>query len=91
MIRGKAKKAGREIICRSDWKEIKDSVMELALRIKFQNKVLCEKLLNTGNSELVEGNWWGDTYWGVCEGKGENRLGKILMKIRDELRGDNKF
>jgi predicted NAD-dependent protein-ADP-ribosyltransferase YbiA (DUF1768 family) len=35
--------------------------------------------------ELIEGNWWGDTYWGVCNGVGENHLGKLLMKIRDYL------
>lgn len=85
------KKKGRNIICRSDWNEIKDSVMELALILKFQNKALREKLLNTGDSILIEGNWWGDTYWGVCEGVGENKLGKLLMKIRDNLREDNKF
>ena len=86
-----AKKKGRRIVCRPDWDDIKDSVMEVALRLKFQNKSLREKLLNTGDSELIEGNWWGDKYWGVCEGEGQNKLGKLLMKIRDELRGHNKF
>lgn len=47
---------------------------------------LAELLLATGDEELVEGNVWGDTFWGVCEGKGENWLGKILMDIRKELR-----
>lgn len=35
--------------------------------------------------ELIEGNYWHDTYWGVCEGVGENHLGKLLMEIRNEL------
>jgi predicted NAD-dependent protein-ADP-ribosyltransferase YbiA (DUF1768 family) len=39
----------------------------------------------TGDEELVEGNWWNDTFWGVCNGVGENNLGKLLMKIRAEL------
>jgi predicted NAD-dependent protein-ADP-ribosyltransferase YbiA (DUF1768 family) len=46
-------------------------------------------LLATGNAELIEGNDWGDTIWGVYQGQGENRLGKILMKIRQELRADS--
>ena len=35
--------------------------------------------------ELVEGNTWGDKVWGVCDGVGENNLGKTLMRIRDAL------
>ena len=40
--------------------------------------------------ELIEGNVWNDTFWGVCNGKGHNHLGKILMKVRDEIRGIEK-
>jgi predicted NAD-dependent protein-ADP-ribosyltransferase YbiA (DUF1768 family) len=54
------------------------------LRQKFQNPELREKLLCTGKLELIEGNYWGDTYWGVCRGVGENRLGKLLMLVREE-------
>jgi predicted NAD-dependent protein-ADP-ribosyltransferase YbiA (DUF1768 family) len=43
-------------------------------------------LLETGDAELVEGNWWDDTFWGVCNGVGQNNLGKILMDTRRELR-----
>lgn len=57
-------------------------------KAKFtQHKDLAEKLLETGDEELVEGNKWNDTYWGVCNGKGKNQLGKILMRIREELKG----
>lgn len=42
-------------------------------------------LINTGDAELIEGNSWGDTFWGECNGIGENNLGKILMKIRKEI------
>lgn len=44
------------------------------------------QLLATGTRYLEETNTWGDTYWGVCEGKGLNMLGKTLMQVRDELR-----
>jgi predicted NAD-dependent protein-ADP-ribosyltransferase YbiA (DUF1768 family) len=57
------------------------------VRRKFKNSKLREQLLATGGQELLEGNWWGDTWWGVDidTGKGENHLGKILMQIRNEL------
>jgi len=87
---GKAKYLGRTTELRKDWEEIKDTVMWSGLRHKFQIPELREKLLATGNEELIEGNWWGDTTWGVCNGKGENRLGKLLMKIREEIRIDIK-
>ena len=55
-------------------------------KAKFtQNPELAEKLLATGEQELVEGNNWNDTFWGMCRGKGKNMLGNILMKIREEL------
>lgn len=70
---------------RPDWDEIKDSVMYEICQNKFdQNPELKEKLLATGEAKLTEGNDWGDTYWGVCEGKGKNKLGKILMRLRSE-------
>lgn len=59
------------------------------IKDKFtRNPDLRKKLLETGNEELIEGNWWHDTYWGVDikTGKGQNKLGKILMKVREELR-----
>ena len=59
--------------------------MLTGLRYKFSNPDLKEKLLATGNEELVEGNWWGDQYWGICDGIGKNKLGKLLMKVRKEL------
>lgn len=82
---GDAKKLGRNVTFRSDWDEIKLGVMEDLVRQKFQQPYLAEKLLATGDQELVEGNWWGDRFWGVCKGEGENHLGRILMKIRGEL------
>lgn len=55
------------------------------MRVKFRNPELRDKLVATGDAEIVEGNWWGDKFWGVCRGVGENHLGKILMRIRTEL------
>lgn len=85
-----AKRLGRRVKLRPDWESVKDTIMEDVVRAKFtQNTHLRKKLLATGNAELIEGNHWGDTYWGVCFGKGRNELGKILMKIRAELQSQN--
>ena len=70
-------------------KKFKLGITEDVIRQKFNNPELKEKLIATGDAELIEGNPWGDTFWGVCEGKGENHLGKILMKIRSELNEPN--
>jgi len=80
-----AKKLGRKLDLRNDWEQVKDKIMEDIVRAKFNDSYMKQFLLSTGNEELIEGNWWNDTYWGVCNGKGQNKLGKILMKIREEL------
>jgi predicted NAD-dependent protein-ADP-ribosyltransferase YbiA (DUF1768 family) len=59
--------------------------MEELLRQKFSNPVMARKLLDTDENVLVEGNDWNDTFWGVCNGKGENHLGILLMKTRKAL------
>ena len=84
-----AKRRGRRVRLRKDWEQVKDRVMEEIVRAKFsQNEELKEQLLATGDAQLVEGNRWNDRYWGVDirSGVGENHLGKILMKVRSELR-----
>ena len=83
---GKAKRIGRLVQLREDWEDRKLDIMEKALIQKFQIPKLREKLLATENEELVEGNFWNDTYWGVCKGEGENHLGKLLMNIREKIR-----
>lgn len=87
---GKAKRLGRHCLLRSNWEVVKENFMMTGLRLKFKNPELKEKLLATGNAILEEGNWWGDTYWGVCEGVGKNRLGILLMGLREELRKEDK-
>lgn len=83
---GKAKRMGRSVSLRPDWEEVKDSIMEELVRRKFKDKYLALLLWSTGEKELIEGNWWNDTYWGVCNGVGRNQLGKTLMKIREEIK-----
>ena len=83
---GKVKIIGRGLQLRADWEQIKLPLMEGLLRQKFRSgSPLANALLATGEAELIEGNTWGDTFWGVCNGVGENNLGKLLMKIRSEL------
>lgn len=86
-----AKRLGRRVKLREDWEEVKELVMYEICYHKFnQNPDICKMLLDTGDVELIEGNTWGDQVWGVCNGIGENRLGKILMRIRDELKEEMK-
>jgi ribA/ribD-fused uncharacterized protein len=82
------KKMSLEIRLRSDWEEVKLSIMEDLIRIKFANPTLKEQLLDTGDDLIQEGNTWGDTFWGVDleTGAGKNLLGKIIMKVREELK-----
>lgn len=81
----KAKKLARKREVREDWEEVKYQIMLEIVREKFtQNWHLQNKLIETGDVLLVEGNYWGDTYWGVCNGEGTNYLGKILMQVREE-------
>ena len=83
-----AKLVGRNCNLREDWEEIKEQTMYEIVKAKFtQNKALARLLLATGDAYLEEGNWWHDTTWGVCNGVGENKLGKILMRVREELDG----
>lgn len=84
---GKAKRMARNISPRKDWDDIKLCVMLGLLRQKFSYADLASMLLETENQELVEGNTWGDIFWGVYEGHGENNLGKLLMQVREEIGG----
>ena len=86
---GAAKRRGRKVTLRPDWEYIKIDVMEACLREKFKNPTLRRLLLDTGDAELIEGNYWNDTFWGVCRGQGRNELGKLLMKLRTEFGEDD--
>lgn len=82
---GLAKKYGQKVTLKANWDQVKLETMEELLQDKFAIPQLKQQLINTGTQELVEGNYWGDTYWGVCRGKGQNNLGKLLMKIRSSI------
>lgn len=84
---GMCKRYGKKLALRPDWEKIKLEVMKEVIRRKFLNPTLRAKLLATGDALLEEGNYWGDRFWGVCEGKGENWLGRILMEERKDKFG----
>ena len=88
---GAAKHLGKRVTLRPDWDDIKVEMMRQLIRQKFtSSSVLTTLLLATGDRELIEGNYWRDTFWGQCPvGTGHNHLGKILMKVRAELRGNS--
>lgn len=73
---------------RRDWESVKDNVMREAVRAKFeQHENLWQLLLSTGDAKLIE-HTSNDSYWGDGgDGSGKNMLGRILMEIREELRG----
>ena len=87
---GAAKRLGRHVELRPGWEQIKDDCMRRIVRAKFSDPSLRSVLLQTGDAFLIEGNTWGDKYWGCINifggWHGQNRLGQILMEIRKELR-----
>lgn len=89
---GQSKRFGRkEPGLRKDWEEVKVNIMREILILKFSNQELFDKLYNTGDVFLIEGNTWHDNFWGCCppnNTEGKNMLGKLLMEVRSLLRGD---
>ena len=84
---GHIKFLGSKVKLRDNWDNFKYNIMKDIVRCKFtQSPLLTKLLLDTGDSYLEETNWWRDTYWGVCNGVGENHLGNILMQLRKEIR-----
>jgi len=82
---GDAKRLGRQITLRDDWEPIKVQIMMDLVWLKFQEPSLAARLVETAGRQLVEGNHWNDTFWGVCNGVGSNWLGLILMTVRDTI------
>ena len=80
-----AKRKGRQIpITTPDWNNARIDAMRKAVQAKFDNNPeIMEKLKSLADEYISEDNDWGDTFWGVSRGKGENKLGNILMDIRD--------
>jgi hypothetical protein len=84
-----AKQLGRKIELRPDWNSYRVHAMYRVLIAKFtQDRESMSVLLGTGNKYIEETNWWGDNFWGVYAGEGENNLGQVLMTIRDTATGE---
>lgn len=78
-----AKKLSKTILIRENWDSFKYDVMSAIIFDKFYRDYdLRIKLLDTENKYLEETNHWGDIYWGVCNERGQNKLGKIIMGVR---------
>ena len=87
VIPADSKKISKSISIREDWDDIKVSIMYNICLDKFtRNPELGTKLIDTEDKYLEESNHWKDTFWGVCNGVGQNNLGKILMQIRDIIK-----
>lgn len=89
---GQAKRAGRRVQLDPEFESRKLDLMYSLVRSKFVNEELAQMLLDTGEEILVEGNTWHDNFWGDCSCmlcknyEKHNHLGKILMRVREELR-----
>lgn len=85
-----AKGMGKGLTLRDDWEELKQGIMYMLILQKFNKNInLADILISTEGEELIEGNTWGDMEWGMVriygKWKGNNKLGKILMQVREEL------
>ena len=86
------KRMGKKVQMREDWNEVRLDVMRTLVDLKFQDEILSEKLLETGDAILIEGNHWHDNYWGACSCEScsskehHNNLGVIIMEKREELK-----
>lgn len=86
----KAKRIGQVVPVRDNWELIKVQIMRTLVAQKFAEPTLRSYLQATAPAILEEGNWWGDTFWGVdLEGNGQNWLGKILMEVRERQKHVN--
>ena len=91
---GQAKRMGRRVALRPDWEDVKESVMLEGLCLKFADEQLADWLLETGDEELVEGTTWHDNEWGNCSCpkcahiEGKNKLGRLLMIVRDMIKDE---
>jgi ribA/ribD-fused uncharacterized protein len=86
---GKVKQATKHVVLIKEWEDIKVQLMRNLVWQKFNKEPFRTLLLSTNDSYIQEGNWWGDTFWGVNlkTGFGKNVLGYILMEIRAALKG----
>lgn len=83
-----SKRLGRRVHLRKDWESVKDQIMYEIVKAKFSQNEDFKALLLQVKEPIVEDNTWNDTYWGVCNGIGKNKLGKILEKIKAEFENE---
>ena len=79
-----AKALGKTVLKRRDWEKIKVNIMKSLVEQKFSNWKL-RQMLREVEGEIVEDNYWQDTFWGRYNGTGANHLGKILMEVRESI------
>lgn len=83
----KARAKAMQAIPIEDWETTKNDIMMNILRVKFnKNSELGKKLIATNDAKIINTNTYRDDYYGVYMNKGKNILGKMLMKIRDEIK-----
>ena len=70
----------------TDWDSKKEQIMYNICKNKFTNQRLREQLLATGDAELINESNFANDYWGRHDGQGENMLGKVLMRLRQEFK-----
>jgi ribA/ribD-fused uncharacterized protein len=82
-----ARHHGRRVTLREDWFDVRVGIMYQVLKQKFRpNSLLAKQLMLTGDKLLLATDTNLGTFWGVYNGSGENRLGQLLMSVREELR-----
>lgn len=88
---GEVKKKSKNIELIKNWELIKVKIMQECIDQKYNQEPYKTLLLNTNNEELIEGNWWNDTFWGINlkTNKGQNMLGKLIMEKRNQLQKEN--
>jgi len=81
-----AKQLGKRVTIRADWVDIRVPIMQELCTQKYSQQPYRNLLLATGDQIIQEGNYWNDTFWGICKGVGHNYLGEIIMNIRSKLK-----
>ena len=82
---GKAKREGAKIAIRPDWD--REGTMFKLQELKYKDPWLANLLILTDEQEIIEGNDWGDTFWGESPiGNGQNKLGKMIVTIRTRIK-----
>jgi ribA/ribD-fused uncharacterized protein len=82
------KRESQKLSKKKDWDIIKLDIMKELLIKKFNKEPFRQKLIDTDDMYIQEGNTWNDVFWGFCikTDKGENNLGKLIMGIRDGIK-----